>query len=74
MSAETDLVELLAEMRGFPRPPPDDDIAPSQVLLPMRVRLGDQVLSLMSIVTLFGTAVDITLARQPRRGTACGRR
>ena len=63
VSADPDLVELLEEMRGYVgRRHPIVHIAPSQVLLPMRVRLGDRVLSLMSTITVFGTPVDITLA------------
>jgi transcriptional regulator with XRE-family HTH domain len=63
VSADPDLVELLEEMRGYVgRRHPIAHIAPSQVLLPIRVRLGDQVLSLMSTITVFGTPVDITLA------------
>ena len=36
--------------------------APSELVLPLRIRVGDDVLSLCSTVATFGTAVDITLA------------
>jgi transcriptional regulator with XRE-family HTH domain len=36
--------------------------APSELVLPLRLRVGDDVLSLCSTVATFGTAVDLTLA------------
>jgi transcriptional regulator with XRE-family HTH domain len=63
VSADPELVELLEEMRGYAgRNQPGVTIPPSQVLLPMRLRVGDHVLSFMSTIAVFGTPVDITLA------------
>lgn len=63
VSADPELVELLEEMRGYAgRRHPNVTVPPSQVLLPMRLRTGDRVLSFMSTIAVFGTPVDITLA------------
>lgn len=63
VSADDDLVELLDEMRGYVgRRHPTVTVPSAQVLLPMRLRMGDHVLSMMSTISVFGTPVDITLA------------
>lgn len=63
VSADPDLVDLLEEMRGYAgRSHPRVTVPPSQVLLPIRLRVGDRVLSFMSTIAVFGTPVDITLA------------
>lgn len=63
VSADPDLVELLEEMRGYAgRRHPNVSVPPSQVLLPLQLRVGDRVLSFMSTISVFGTPVDITLA------------
>lgn len=63
MSADPDLVHLLEEMRGYVgRRRPHTVVPPSSVLMPMRLRVGDDVLSMMSTIAVFGTPVDITLA------------
>lgn len=63
VSADPELVDLLEEMRGYAgRRHPNVTVPPSQVLLPMRLRTGDRVLSFMSTIAVFGTPVDITLA------------
>lgn len=62
-SADPQLIELLEEMRGYlGERPPSVHVPTAQVLLPMRLRLGDEVVSLMSTISVFGTPVDITLA------------
>jgi transcriptional regulator with XRE-family HTH domain len=62
-SADAELVELLAEMKGYLGDrPPSIHVPSAQVLLPMRLRIGDVVVSMMSTISVFGTPVDITLA------------
>lgn len=62
-SADPELAELLDEMRGYVGDlPPSIHVPTAQVLLPMRLRMGEHVLSLMSTISVFGTPVDITLA------------
>jgi transcriptional regulator with XRE-family HTH domain len=63
VSADPELVDLLEEMRGYVgRRHPHAIVPPSSVLMPMRLRVGDHVLSMMSTIAVFGTPVDITLA------------
>jgi len=64
VSADPELIELLDEIRSLVgRQHPNVHMAPSQVLLPMRLRMPDgTVLSFMSTISVFGTPVDITLA------------
>ena len=63
VSADAELVDLLEEMRGYVgRRHPHTVVPPSSVLMPMRLRVGDHVLSMMSTIAVFGTPVDITLA------------
>jgi transcriptional regulator with XRE-family HTH domain len=63
VSADPELVELLDEIRDLVgRAQPNVHVPPSQVLLPMRLRVGNRVLSFMSTISVFGTPVDITLA------------
>lgn len=62
-SADAGLADLLEEMRGYVGElPPSIHVPSAQVLLPMRLRVGDDVLSIMSTISVFGTPVDITLA------------
>lgn len=63
MSADPELVTLLDEMLGYVGRHPGPTWRPAaNVLLPMKLRAGDDVLSLMSTISVFGTPVDITLA------------
>jgi hypothetical protein len=63
VSGDPELATLLDEMRGYVGDIPAGVHVPSaQVLLPMRLRVGSNVLSLMSTISVFGTPVDITLA------------
>lgn len=48
--------ELLALPGGLDRTPPDG------IVVPLRLRAGDDVLSFLGTVTTFGTAVDLTAA------------
>jgi hypothetical protein len=62
-SGDPELRTLLAEMEGYVgRRHPVTRVPATQVLLPMRLRVGDHVLSLISTISVFGTPVDITLA------------
>jgi transcriptional regulator with XRE-family HTH domain len=62
------LAELLAELLSYPVPPAPpakgraQDEAEPPIVLPLRLRLGEAVLSLISTTTVFGTPVDVTLS------------
>jgi len=66
MSADSDLVALIEELRGYPGVVDGRSAAPDAVALlfvPLTMRLGaDRELRFFSTLTTFGTALDITLA------------
>jgi transcriptional regulator with XRE-family HTH domain len=58
------LTTLLAELRGYPcdQPEPALEIpGTGEIVVPLRLRHGDGELRFMSIVSTFGTALDITV-------------
>jgi hypothetical protein len=58
------LASLLAELRGFPcdqLEPVVEIPGPGELVVPLRVRHGDGELRFMSIVSTFGTPLDVTL-------------
>jgi len=66
ISGDQELRDLERELTGYVRamgvslPPPAE--APRAVATPMRLRTGDGLLALMTMIATFGTALDITLA------------
>jgi transcriptional regulator with XRE-family HTH domain len=62
VSGAADLVSLLAEIESFPGD--SDDATPSgDIVIPLRLATGSgEVLSFLSTVTTFGTALDLTAA------------
>ena len=58
------LASLLTELRGYPCDDPEPDVelpGPGEIVVPLRVRHGDGELRLMSIVSTFGTPLDVTV-------------
>jgi transcriptional regulator with XRE-family HTH domain len=65
ITGDPDLERLHDELAGYPgvtAQTPHEDGASSEILLPLRIRDGDQELEFFSTISTFGTAVDITLA------------
>ena len=64
LTADPELVDLLAELTEYPCDQPDDaDLqGPGEVVVPMRLRVGDTELTLLSTVATFGTPLDVTVA------------
>jgi transcriptional regulator with XRE-family HTH domain len=65
LTADPVLVELLRELESYPAPrsagpAPKSDYA--DVIVPLRLKAGDAVLSFISTTTVFGTPQDITLS------------
>ncbi|MGW9332474.1 helix-turn-helix domain-containing protein [Bosea sp. NPDC055594] len=67
-TADPALAELLAELLGYPTPDlparkgkAGEDSEPP-VVVPLQMRFGDKILSLISATTVFGTPVDVTLS------------
>jgi transcriptional regulator with XRE-family HTH domain len=70
VTGAADLVALMDELTSYPapagageEPPPaaGHDLA-DQIAVPLRIRRGEQQLTFISIVSTFGTALDITVA------------
>ncbi|MBL8129227.1 MAG: helix-turn-helix transcriptional regulator [Chloroflexia bacterium] len=66
-TADARLVELLAELRGYPAlVDPDDAPEPGPevpgMVIPLRLRTDQGMLSFLYTTTLFGTPLDVTLA------------
>ena len=63
LTADPELIALHAEVARYPAPqtphPPAD---PNAVLVPLKIRVGESVLSFFSTTTVFGTPVDVTLS------------
>ena len=66
LTADPELVELLAELRGYPAPRGTDAPAREQgvpgVIVPLRIRTEQGVLSFLYTTTVFGTPLDVTLS------------
>jgi transcriptional regulator with XRE-family HTH domain len=60
LSGDADLAALHRELSALPGG--TDRAAPDGIAVPLRLRVGDAVLSFISTVTTFGTAVDLTAA------------
>jgi transcriptional regulator with XRE-family HTH domain len=57
------LIALREELRGYPSPPPAGPQPDTRaILVPLRLRVRDTVLSLFSTTTVFGTPRDVTLS------------
>jgi transcriptional regulator with XRE-family HTH domain len=64
LTADRALVDLLAELEGYPdgsgpRPTAEDA---GGIAVPFRLRAGEGVLSFLSTTTVFGTPIEVTLA------------
>jgi transcriptional regulator with XRE-family HTH domain len=64
-TADPQLVTLLEELRGYPCDDPDPAADPGRsagIVVPLRLRHADGELALMSVVSTFGTPLDVTVA------------
>jgi len=58
------LASLLVELSDYPCDDPEPDVelpGPGEIVVPLRLRHGDRELRLMSIVSTFGTPLDVTV-------------
>jgi hypothetical protein len=63
LTADPELIALQAEVLRYPAPQtPHASADPNAVLVPLRIRVGADVLSFFSTTTVFGTPVDVTLS------------
>ncbi|MGJ4906877.1 helix-turn-helix domain-containing protein [Bradyrhizobium sp. HKCCYLS2033] len=61
-TADADLLKLYEELKSYPFPARSAPLAADSVAIPLRLRVGDDVLSFFSTTMVFGTPVDITLS------------
>jgi transcriptional regulator with XRE-family HTH domain len=63
LTADPELADLLAELADYPCDQPDVDVhGPGEVVVPLRLRVDDTELALLSTVATFGTPLDVTVA------------
>jgi transcriptional regulator with XRE-family HTH domain len=63
LTADAQLASLRDELAGYPVPArASDKIAADAIAIPLQLRVGDQVLSFITTITIFGTPVDVTLS------------
>lgn len=60
--ADTELLKLYHELKGYPVPARRTPVATDAVVVPFRMKLGDDVLSFISTTMVFGTPIDVTLS------------
>ncbi|WP_315726282.1 MULTISPECIES: helix-turn-helix transcriptional regulator [unclassified Bradyrhizobium] len=61
-TADADLLTLYQELKSYPIPARSGPVATDSVAIPLRLRVGADVLSFFSTTMVFGTPVDITLS------------
>ena len=62
-TGDPDIADLEAELRALPAPASTTrHPAYSEVAVPLRVRHGDDILSFITTITVFGTPLDVTLS------------
>jgi transcriptional regulator with XRE-family HTH domain len=62
-SGDDQLAALYQELRTYPGPDPSDvDAGPTDVVLPLRLRLADRELAFLSVVATFGAPLDAGVA------------
>lgn len=63
LTADPELADLLAELEGYPSDEADQEMhGPGEVVVPLRIRVGDTDLAMLSTVATFGTPLDVTVA------------
>ncbi|RNL65365.1 XRE family transcriptional regulator [Nocardioides marmoriginsengisoli] len=63
LTADHELADLLTELEGYPCDQAEEEVhGPGEVVVPLRLRIGDTDLALLSTVATFGTPLDVTVA------------
>ena len=63
LTADPELADLLVELEGYPSSEADEEMhGAGEVVVPLRVRVGDVDAAMLSTVATFGTPLDVTVA------------
>ena len=66
LTADPVLIDLLAEVRAYsaqlPATPPARHLAQTEMVVPLRIRLGDRTLSFFTTTLVFGTPLEVSLS------------
>lgn len=63
LTGDPELADLLAELEGYPCDQPEvESHGPGEVVVPLRLRVGETELAMLSTVATFGTPLDVTVA------------
>ena len=66
LTADPVLIALMADMKSYsarlPAAPPPRHLAQTEMVVPFRIRLGDQVLSFFTTTLVFGTPLEVSLS------------
>jgi hypothetical protein len=65
VTGDPQLGRLRQELSAYPgvsTEPPHDEVGGAEIVLPLRLRDGEEELAFFSTISTFGTAVDITVA------------
>lgn len=63
LTADPELADLLTELEGYPTDEADVEMhGAGEVVVPLRIRVGDTDLAMLSTVATFGTPLDVTVA------------
>ncbi|CCD92281.1 putative transcriptional regulatory protein, XRE family (fragment) [Bradyrhizobium sp. ORS 375] len=61
-TADAGLLKLYEELKSYPIPARSAPLAADSVVIPLRLRVGMDVLSFFSTTMVFGTPVEVTLS------------
>jgi transcriptional regulator with XRE-family HTH domain len=65
LTADAALIELLREVSAYPggsRPPAQTSLLEHEIAVPFRIKIGDDVLSFLSLTTIFGSPIEVALS------------
>lgn len=63
LTADPELADLLEELEAYPcEEPYEEQHGPGEVVVPLRLQVGDVQLAMLSTVATFGTPLDVTVA------------
>ena len=63
LTADPELADLLQELESYPCDQAEEEVhGPGEVVIPLRLRIGDTDLALLSTVATFGTPLDVTVS------------